>query len=144
MVILWQVPVPWADWLDAYVAWVMTLGDAGAPIAFSVVACLFCAVSPTGYAPSVLAGVTFGPYLGPALAWFAVCSGAMLNLLWVRRFKKVVAWIGSKLPRKITAEPLVSGGHLPLAFPSSATLLPTPRQVDTRSCPVYLVLQPQD
>lgn len=55
------------------------------PVLYTITATVFCGFSPTGYAPSVVAGLTFGYAIGTPISYFIVNAGAIINLLWVRK-----------------------------------------------------------
>lgn len=55
-----------------------------AVVIYTCAATVFCTFSPSGYAPSVVAGITFGPIVGPIISYFVVNAGALFNMIWVR------------------------------------------------------------
>ncbi|KAH3763999.1 hypothetical protein Pelo_4139 [Pelomyxa schiedti] len=103
VILVWKLPVNWGALLDAYLEWVSSLGPALGPIVYCFLATIFCSVSPTGYAPAVVAGVTFGYYVGPALAYVSVNIGAVLNFLWVRKTRTLLLRI-NRIRRFIDAK----------------------------------------
>eukprot|EP00727_Mastigamoeba_balamuthi_P006324 m51a1_g2311 hypothetical protein (384) ;mRNA; f:468528-469744 len=102
VVVFWKAPVPWSSLIEKYVSFVRSFGPVGGPVAFAAAATLWCAVSPTGYAPAVVAGATFGPWVGPPVTIVAVNAGALLNVLWVRRARTLVAAAAARLPLALT------------------------------------------
>lgn len=77
----------------AYASVLASLGPSGGAALFFALAALFCAVSPTGYAPAVLAGASFDAAPAVAVAYFSVVCGAALNLALVRGALRRVGWL---------------------------------------------------
>eukprot|EP01105_Mastigella_eilhardi_P018231 TRINITY_DN4213_c0_g1_i1.p1 TRINITY_DN4213_c0_g1~~TRINITY_DN4213_c0_g1_i1.p1 ORF type:complete len:281 (+),score=79.13 TRINITY_DN4213_c0_g1_i1:511-1353(+) len=69
-------------------AWVESLGPVLGPLIYIVCATAFISVSPTGYGPTVVAGVTFGYIVGPLMSIFFTNAGACVNILWVRALRE--------------------------------------------------------
>ena len=61
-----------------------SLPGAWSPVAFCAAATLFCALSPTGYAPAVAAGIAFPPQAAIPITYVSVNLGALLNTGLVR------------------------------------------------------------
>lgn len=55
------------------------------PFAFIIVASLWCGISPMGYLPTIIAGVTFEWYLSPLLAYLSINIGGLINIIWIRK-----------------------------------------------------------
>lgn len=71
-------------WGEAYLAWIRSLGPVGGPFAFLAVATVFAGISPTGYLPSVAAGITFPYEVSIPLSYGCTVLGALFNLFLVR------------------------------------------------------------
>lgn len=100
-------------WGNAYLDWVHNLGTVTGPIVFLVVATAFCSVSPTGYLPSVMAGVTFSYAAAIPISYLCVVCGAMLNLVLVRWALRGWQWLRTRCMRRGGAA--MSGLELALA-----------------------------
>ena len=107
VVLLREFPGPFHTAGDAYLGWIHSLGPAGGPAAFWFVACLFCAVSPTGYLPAVVAGATFDLAAAIPIAYTSVLLGAALNTLLVRGLLFRSAYLKRRCGRRAGA---VMGG----------------------------------
>lgn len=71
---------------DAYLDYVHGAGSVTGPVVFLICATLFCAVSPLGYLPAVISGITFEPQAAIPITYLSVVIGALLNTLAVRGF----------------------------------------------------------
>lgn len=84
--------VPVADWLESYIESTSKVQLAYMALYYIAGGTAFHALSPTGYLPTVLAGVTFDQlWLAWLVAWVSVTAGAALNLLLVRTCLKPLA-----------------------------------------------------
>jgi len=70
--------------IDFSVSQVNQLGPLGGPILFCIVASLYCGISPMGYLPTLLSGITFEWYIAPILSYVSVNIGSCINMLFVR------------------------------------------------------------
>jgi uncharacterized membrane protein YdjX (TVP38/TMEM64 family) len=75
---------PVGKWLQSYIDCITAFGPVQSVVVFWVCSTIFTTFSPTGYLPSVLAGVTFGKIAGPIIAYTSTFTGSCLNLLLVR------------------------------------------------------------
>jgi uncharacterized membrane protein YdjX (TVP38/TMEM64 family) len=75
---------PVGKWLQSYLDAITAFGPVQSMVIFWFCSAIFTTFSPTGYLPSVLAGVTFGRIAGPIIAYTSTFTGSCLNLLLVR------------------------------------------------------------
>jgi uncharacterized membrane protein YdjX (TVP38/TMEM64 family) len=71
-------------WGNEYLAWIRTLGVVGGPLVFLVFATIFSGLSPTGYVPSVAAGITFPYEISIPLSYACTVLGSVFNLFLIR------------------------------------------------------------
>lgn len=90
-------------WGNVYLDWVHDLGTVTGPVVFLIVAIAFCSVSPTGYLPSVMAGVTFSYAAAIPISYLCVFLGAMLNLVLVRAVLGGWKWLRTRCMRRAGA-----------------------------------------
>ncbi|ETO31976.1 hypothetical protein RFI_05142, partial [Reticulomyxa filosa] len=72
------------SYIDSYVSQVDKLGSVGGPVVFCIAASVWCGLSPMGYLPTVIAGMTFAWYVAPLVAYASVNIGSTLNVLFIR------------------------------------------------------------
>jgi hypothetical protein len=85
---------------NAYLDWIQGLGFVTGPVVFLIVAIAFCAVSPTGYLPSVMAGITFPYAAAIPISYLCVILGASLNIAAVRGLLFQWKWLDNRCSRK--------------------------------------------
>jgi len=77
--------LPVSEWLESYIEWTSKVDPKYRALYYIMGATTFHTLSPTGYLPTVLAGITFDQlYQAWLVAWASVTAGAACNLLLVR------------------------------------------------------------
>jgi len=77
--------LPVSEWLESYIVWTSKVDPKYRALYYIMGATTFHTLSPTGYLPTVLAGITFDElYQAWLVAWASVTAGAACNLLLVR------------------------------------------------------------
>jgi len=85
LIILAFYYLPISEWLEGYIDWTGKVDPKYRALYFIMGATTFHAFSPTGYLPTVLAGITFDQiYQAWPVAWASVTAGAAFNLILVR------------------------------------------------------------
>jgi len=85
LIILAFYYLPVSEWLEGYIDWTGKVDPKYRALYFIMGATAFHAFSPTGYLPTVLAGITFNQiYQAWPVAWASVTAGAAFNLILVR------------------------------------------------------------
>lgn len=117
---------------NAYLSWIGDLGSVTGPIVFLIVATAFCAVSPTGYLPSVAAGITFPYAIAIPISYACVFVGALVNLALIRWILHGWKWLRDRCARRgaavsgfqraLTAHPVRVVALLRLPFLGNGTL----------------------
>jgi len=98
--VLRSFPQQFKDAGATYIRWIESLGPAGGGATFLAVAVAFCAVSPTGYLPSIVAGLTFQIEGAIPISYLAVLLGAELNVVLVRGLLGRSAWLHAKCSKR--------------------------------------------
>lgn len=78
--------IPWHVAVDAYMSWLKQYPPwpIVPSLLFMLVAIPFAAFTPGSYAPTVVAGATFGTWVGALVGYLIMNLSALLNLLFVR------------------------------------------------------------
>lgn len=98
-----------------------SLPGVASPAVFCLAATAFCAVSPTGYLPAVLAGIAFPPEASIPVTYLSVNLGALLNVALVRG--ACLGWLPAAMRKRYEArgEALLGTGSLGLALDAHPT-----------------------
>lgn len=102
--------IPWRRLLSAYLSFLQSLDPwpISAVLFFGACALPFCAFTPGSYAPTVIAGATFGIAIGASLSYVVMNLAALLNFFTVRRCCGRLPWVIKRVGTFRYLDPLLA------------------------------------